>query len=83
MGFEPVVITPRRTPDRQDTYATLLTPRSSVAAAKSSIGFQPVVSAVTPHPGQAGCLCYFAGFQRAIPRFDRTTREPQVPIGTD
>jgi hypothetical protein len=30
------------TDDRQDAYATLLTPRSSVTGAQSSIGFQPV-----------------------------------------
>jgi hypothetical protein len=33
-------------PDRQDAYAKLLTPRSYVADAQSSIGFQPVLCGI-------------------------------------
>jgi hypothetical protein len=37
-------------PDRQDAYATLLTPPSYLAAAQSSIGFQPVFASPTQDP---------------------------------
>jgi hypothetical protein len=36
------------TPDKQDAYATLLAPRSCVANAKSSIGYQFVLAAPSP-----------------------------------
>jgi hypothetical protein len=38
IGFQPVLVAPRDTPDRQDAYAALRTPQSS-------IGFQPVLVA--------------------------------------
>jgi len=48
---------PGHAPYRQDAYATLLAPPSTVADAQSSIGFQPVFSA-PPRSLQARCLCY-------------------------
>jgi hypothetical protein len=45
IGFQPVFAVRERTPDRQDAYATLLTPPSSEAGAQSTIGIQPVFAA--------------------------------------
>jgi hypothetical protein len=39
----------------------LCPPPSHVAAAQSSIGFQPVFAASRPHGREAGRLCSFAG----------------------
>jgi len=45
--------------DREDAYATLLTPQSYVAAAQSSIGFQPVFSGRVLKPRTFGSWPFF------------------------